>query len=124
MADSYSETLAEVSDALDTAVRLASQGRYGELTAHAAAVEQAAAALDQLKRDLETDASTGGPLRESSRRIRRKVSTLSEVMRHAAVVQAGLLQVEGSVADNYNRRGAFAPGQAGPRGRRLVNEEA
>jgi hypothetical protein len=45
-------------------------------------------------------------------------------MRHATLVQAGLLQVNGSVHDNYNHRGEFARRQAQSRGRQLVNEEA
>jgi hypothetical protein len=121
MADSHFAVLEELSGALDTAVQLASQGRYAELTTHAVAVERLAGGLEQLKQVIGQGAPCGDSLRESCKRVRRKVATLSEVMRHATLVQAGLLQIDGSVHDNYNHRGAFAPGLGG---RRLVNEEA
>jgi hypothetical protein len=123
MADSNQGALQELSGALDTAIQLASEGRYAELTAQAAVIERVAG-KSELKQVIGQAAASGDALHESCKRVRRKVSTLSEVMRHATLVQAGLLQISSSVDDNYNRRGAFAPRQTVPRGRRLVNEEA
>jgi hypothetical protein len=40
MADSNQGALQELSGALDTALQLASDGRYSELTVHAAAIER------------------------------------------------------------------------------------
>ena len=124
MADSNQSALQELSGALDTAIQFASEGRYAELTVQAAAIERVVGNSEQVKQAINQGAASGDALRESCKRVRRKMSTLSEVMRHATLVQAGLLQVDGSVDDNYNRRGAFAPAQTGSRGPRLVNEEA
>jgi hypothetical protein len=124
MADSNQGALQELSGALDTAIQLASEGRYAELTVHAAAIERLVGKGEQLQQAAGQGEASSDALRDSCGRFRRKVSLLTEVMRHATLVQAGLLQISGSVDDNYDRRGAFAPRQTVPRGRRLVNEEA
>ncbi len=124
MHDSRFAALQEVSGVLDTAIRLASEGRYAELNTHSAAVGEVVGRLEQLRQMIGQDASSGDGLRESCKGIKRKVLTFSEVMRHATMVQAGLLQIESSAGDSYNHRGCFAAGQAGSRGRRFVNEKA
>ena len=97
----------EAKQDLETALVLMREARFGELAAHAEQMSRHAAALEQLKADIEAARNTGdsievGPACEG---LKERLHLVSEVLRHGAMVECGLREIELAFTTSYSENG-------------------
>ena len=97
--------LSALERSLGEAIELAKQARFGELTAKAEGLESGAAALGDLRNDVERSGPRAAGSRQACERIRRKLFVLAEIFRHAAAAQAGLLGLHQTITTPYAASG-------------------
>ena len=88
----------EIGRSLESALAFLTSGRYAELGEQALAMEHQLGTLEGLKQRLEAGEPAPEGIREDCERLRRQTFLLSEVMRHATLVEAGLTRDRSSGA--------------------------
>ncbi len=105
-----SSSLKEIGRSLESALTLLTSGRYAELGEQALAMKGQLEALEGLKQRLEAGEPAPEGTREGCERLRRQTFLLSEVLRHATLVEAGLLEIEAAARGSYSREGRHRTG--------------
>ena len=103
MAGNDPSPVKEIGRSLESALTFLTSGRYAELGEQALAMEHQLGTLEELKQRLEAGEPAPEGIREDCERLRRKTFLLSEVLRHATLVEAGLLEIEAAVRGSYSR---------------------
>ena len=110
MASEDSSSLKEIGRSLKSALTLTTSGRYAELEEQALAMESQLGTLEELKQRLEAGEPAPEGIRDDCERLRRQTFLLSEVLRHATLVEAGLLEIEAAARGSYSREGRHGVG--------------
>ena len=110
MASEDSSSVKEIGRSLESALTLLTSGRYAELADQALAMESRLGTLEGLKQRLEAGEPAPEGIREDCERLRRQTFLLSEVLRHATLVEAGLLEIEAAARESYSREGRHGTG--------------
>ncbi len=97
----------EVKQDLEKMLVLIREARFTELADHAEQMNRHVVALEQLKAGIEAARSSGesnevGPACE---RLKERLHLVSEVLRHGAMVECGLREIELSFTTSYSENG-------------------
>ena len=97
----------EAKQDLETALVLIREARFRELAVHAEQMNRHVVALEQLKAGIEAAQGTGdfpevGPACE---RLKERLHLVSEVLRHGAMVECGLREIELAFTTSYSENG-------------------
>ena len=100
----------EVRQDLEKALLLMREARFTELADHAEQMNRHVVALEQLKAGIEAARSTAdspevGPACE---RLKERLHLVSEVLRHGAMVEYGLREIELAFTTSYSENGYSA----------------
>ena len=92
---------------LEKALVLMREARFSELAAHAGQMNRHVVALEQLKEGIEAAQGTGdspeiGPACEV---LKERLHLVSEVLRHGAMVECGLREIELAFTTSYSENG-------------------
>jgi hypothetical protein len=107
------ETIDALTHSLDQALGLLRRGRYGELGEHLRGFEQQADGLEALKRALQGGSPPPAGVRESCQQLGRRLMVFSEVARHVAALEFGVLELLAGPRDSsYGPDGQCAGSRA------------
>ena len=103
------ETIDALTASLDEAMGLLRRGLYPELGEHFRSIEQQSEGLEALKGALENGSPPPSGIRESCEQLGRRLVVFSEVARHVATVESGMLELLAGPSDtSYGRDGQCA----------------
>ena len=95
----------EATRAADEALRLLREARYPELLEQAAEWSALSAPLELLRDEIRAGADFAAPAADEVRRLRERIHALRETLRHAAMVEHGLREIEAALHAGYSARG-------------------
>ena len=95
---------------LEKVLVLMREARFTELAAHAEQMNRHVVVLEQLKAGIEADRSTGDSpeLGPGCERLKARLHLVSEVLRHGAMVEYGLREIELAFTTSYSENGYAA----------------
>ena len=100
----------EAKQDLEKALVLMREARFRELAAHAEQMNRHVVALEQLKAGIEAARSTGDSIEigPACERLQERLHLVSEVLRHGAMVECGLREIELAFTTSYSENGYAA----------------
>ncbi len=110
MAATNSSSVKEIGRSLESALTLLTSGRYAKLADQALAMESQLGTLEGLKQSLQAGEPAPEGIREDCESLCRQTFVLSEVLRHATLVEAGLIEIGAAARGNYSREGRHGAG--------------
>jgi len=107
------ETIHGITHTVDEAVALLRNGRYSDLDAHLARLQQQAADLETLKQHLFYGARAEPGLAERCEQLGKSLFVLSQVAKQVATVEAGIAQLIAGPSDGSYDRGGHCENPGG-----------
>ena len=95
----------EATRVADRALRLLREGRYRELIEQAEQWSALRTPLESLRDDVRAGTDSPAPAADEVRRLRDRIHDLRETLRHAAMVEHGLREIEAALHAGYSARG-------------------
>ena len=96
---------------LEKALVLMREARFSELAAHAGQMNRHVVALEQLKAGIEAARGTADSIEvgPACKVLKERLHLVSEVLRHGAMVECGLREIELAFTTSYSENGYAVP---------------